>query len=103
MMEERSTMKLRATGRSVMPHPSAATRRPGARVSFAADTDIEASQDAPRFVKGERVRHGRFGSGTIAELSGVGRETKVTIDFDDESVGRKRLVVAYAGLERGWD
>jgi DNA helicase-2/ATP-dependent DNA helicase PcrA len=103
MMEERSTMKLRATGRSVMPHPSAATRRPGARVSFAADTEVEASQDTPRFVKGERVRHGRFGSGTIAELSGVGRETKVTIDFDDESVGRKRLVVAYAGLERGWD
>jgi len=103
MLEERSTMKLRATGRSVMPHPSAATRRPGARVSFAADTDVEVSQDAPRFVKGERVRHGRFGSGTIAELSGVGRDTKVTIDFDDDAVGRKRLVVAYAGLERGWD
>ena len=103
MLEERSTIKLRATGRSVMPHASAATRRPGARVSFAPETDVEVSQDAPRFVKGERVRHGRFGSGTITELSGVGRDTKVTIDFDDESVGRKRLVVAYAGLERGWD
>ena len=103
LMEERSTYKLRATGRSVMPHQSAAMRRPGSRVSFVADTDVEASQDAPRFVKGERVRHARFGSGTIAELSGVGRDTKVTIDFDDESVGRKRLVVAYAGLERGWD
>jgi DNA helicase-2/ATP-dependent DNA helicase PcrA len=103
LMEERSTYKLRATGRSVMPHPSAATRRPGSRVSFAPDTEVEASQDAPRFVKGERVRHARFGSGTIAELSGVGRDTKVTIDFDDETVGRKRLVVAYAGLERGWD
>ena len=103
MLEERSTLKLRATGRSVMPHPSAATRRPGARVTFAPETDVDASQDAPRFVKGERVRHSRFGSGTIAELSGVGRDTKVTIDFDDESVGRKRLVVAYAGLERGWD
>jgi DNA helicase II / ATP-dependent DNA helicase PcrA len=103
MLEERSTIKLRATGRSVMPHPSAATRRPGTRVSFAADTDVDASQDAPRFVKGERVKHSRFGSGTIAELSGAGRDTKVTIDFDDESVGRKRLVVAYAGLERGWD
>jgi len=103
MLEERSTMKLRATGRSVMPHQSAAARRPGARVSFAPEADVDASQDAPRFVKGERVRHGRFGSGTIAELSGVGRDTKVTIDFDDETVGRKRLVVQYAGLERGWD
>jgi DNA helicase-2/ATP-dependent DNA helicase PcrA len=103
MLEERSTFKLRATGRSVMPHPSAATRRPGSRVTFAPDTDVDTSQDMPRFVKGEREKHGRFGSGTIAELSGVGRDTKVTIDFDDESVGRKRLVVAYAGLERGWD
>jgi len=25
------------------------------------------------------------------------------VDFDDEEVGRKRLVVAYAGLERDWE
>ena len=80
------------------------TRRiPGRRISPDEESEADVSQDAPRFVKGERVRHGRFGSGTIAELSGVGRDTKVTIDFDDEAVGRKRLVVAYAGLERGWD
>jgi DNA helicase-2/ATP-dependent DNA helicase PcrA len=46
------------------------------------------------------VRHARFGSGAIADHTGVGRDTKVTIDFDDEMIGRKRLVVAYAGLER---
>jgi DNA helicase-2/ATP-dependent DNA helicase PcrA len=63
--------------------------------------DEDVSQDAPRFVKGERVRHARFGSGTIYELTGVGKETKVTVDFDDEAIGRKRLVVAFAGLERG--
>jgi DNA helicase-2/ATP-dependent DNA helicase PcrA len=103
MLEERSTLKLRATGRSVMPHQSAAVRRPGSRVSFGADTEVEASQDSPRFVKGERVRHARFGSGTISELSGVGRDTKVTIDFDDETVGRKTLVVAQANLERAVD
>ena len=61
----------------------------------------EESQDAPLFAPGVRVRHAKFGEGTIAELSGTGREAKVTIDFDDETVGRKRLVVAYAGLERG--
>ncbi len=59
------------------------------------------SQDAPIFAAGARVRHAKFGEGTIAELSGIGRDAKVTIDFDDEAVGRKRLVVAYAGLERG--
>ena len=63
----------------------------------------EVSQDLPAFAKGERVRHRTFGSGIIAELAGAGRDTKVTVDFDDESVGRKRLVVAFAGLERDFD
>ncbi|MEY4008143.1 MAG: hypothetical protein RLZZ467_1210, partial [Gemmatimonadota bacterium] len=63
----------------------------------------EASQDLPAFIPGERVRHGRFGSGTIAEVSGSGKDAKVTVDFDDETVGRKRLVIAFAGLERGFD
>ena len=61
------------------------------------------SQDAPTFAIGERVRHAKFGSGTIAELTGSGRDAKVRIDFDDEDVGRKTLVVAQAKLERGWD
>ncbi len=105
LVEQRSTIRLRATGRAVLPQ-SAAMRRPGepvVRRSSRWDPDIDASQDAPRFVKGERVKHPRFGSGTVMELSGTGRETKVTVDFDDEEVGRKRLVVAYAGLERDWE
>ena len=105
LIEQRATVRLRATGRGVLPQ-SAAMRRPGepvVRRSARWDPDIDASQDAPRFVKGERVRHARFGTGTVMELSGTGKETKVTIDFDDDEVGRKRLVVAYAGLERGWE
>ncbi|HTL95924.1 MAG TPA: UvrD-helicase domain-containing protein [Gemmatimonadaceae bacterium] len=105
LVEQRATIRLRATGRAVLPQ-SAALRRPGepvVRRSARWDPDIDASQDAPRFVKGERVKHPRFGSGTVMELSGTGRETKVTVDFDDEAVGRKRLVVAYAGLERDWE
>ncbi len=62
-----------------------------------------ASQDTPRYVKGERVHHRRFGSGTITDISGSGRELKATVEFDDEEVGRKQLLVAYAGLERGWE
>jgi DNA helicase-2/ATP-dependent DNA helicase PcrA len=63
----------------------------------------EASQDTPRFVKGERVRHRRFGSGTIQGLSGAGRDLKVAVAFDDTEVGVKNLLIAYAGLEREWE
>jgi DNA helicase-2/ATP-dependent DNA helicase PcrA len=65
--------------------------------------DEEASQDLPNFVRGERVAHAKFGSGSIAEVSGSGKDAKVTVDFDDEEIGRKRLVIAFAGLTRGLD
>ena len=63
----------------------------------------ETSQDTPRYVKGERVRHRRFGSGTIQGLTGTGRDLKVSVAFDDAEVGVKQLLVAYAGLEREWE
>jgi DNA helicase-2/ATP-dependent DNA helicase PcrA len=61
------------------------------------------SQDTPRYVKGERVRHRKFGAGIIRGLAGVGRDLKVVVEFDDEAVGTKHLLVAYAGLERDWE
>ena len=64
-------------------------------------TEAELSQDEPRYVKGERIKHKLFGDGSIAELSGVGREVKAVIDFDDETVGRKTIKLAYTTLERG--
>ena len=58
------------------------------------------NQDTPRFVKGERVVHPTFGSGSVVEISGFGRDIKVTIDFDQ--AGRKKLLLRYAELERDW-
>ncbi len=60
--------------------------------------DYSDAQDAPRFVKGERVRHPQFGRGIIRELSGFGGDLKAVIDF--ESVGRKKVVVRYANLQK---
>jgi DNA helicase-2/ATP-dependent DNA helicase PcrA len=74
---------------------------PSAHQSASAPEEV--SQDTPRYVKGERVRHRRFGSGTIRGLVGTGRDLKVSVAFDDEEVGIKQLLVAYAGLEREWE
>ncbi|HSA57628.1 MAG TPA: UvrD-helicase domain-containing protein [Gemmatimonadaceae bacterium] len=105
LLREQATMRLRGSGR-FLDRPTPASRRPGTPVARRAPIPFEEeelSQDTPSFVQGERVRHPRFGAGTIADLAGHGRDTKVTIDFDDESIGRKRLVVAFAALERGVD
>jgi DNA helicase-2/ATP-dependent DNA helicase PcrA len=77
--------------------------QPAYRPAEVPASDAESSQDTPRFVKGERVRHRRFGGGTIQGLSGTGRDLKVSVKFDDEEVGVKQLLVAYAGLEREWE
>ena len=95
----------RAARRSDSPMRSGAgagwSDRPSPRPS---DTPAEEpSQDTPRYVKGERVRHRRFGSGTIQGLTGTGRDLKVSVAFDDAEVGVKNLLVAYAGLERDWE
>jgi DNA helicase II / ATP-dependent DNA helicase PcrA len=76
---------------------------PSYRRTVVPSEDIDPSQDTPRYVKGERVRHRRFGSGTIRGLSGVGRDLKVSVVFDDAEIGEKQLLVAYAGLEREWE
>jgi len=62
--------------------------------------DAEFNQDLPRFVKGERVAHPTFGSGTVLEVSGFGPDLKVTVNFD--SVGRKKLLARYADLEKDY-
>ena len=47
------------------------------------------------------MAHATFGSGSVVEVTGFGKDTKVTVDFDQ--VGRKKLLVRYARLEKDWD
>jgi DNA helicase-2/ATP-dependent DNA helicase PcrA len=99
-----STMGRGAPGREMGFSGAYASRRTHEVPSWRRATPIaeaELSQDEPRYVKGERVKHKLFGDGSIAELSGVGREVKAVIDFDDETVGRKTIKLAYTTLERG--
>ncbi|HZS58320.1 MAG TPA: UvrD-helicase domain-containing protein [Gemmatimonadaceae bacterium] len=120
MLETKETIRARSEGRSAFAtfgqndfgdsqtyRPS--IRRPGNPVSISrygptrfAD-EAEVSQDTPTYRVGERVKHKTFGSGVIAEMTGSGRELKVRIDFDNPEIGRKTLVAAQAGLERGWE
>jgi ATP-dependent DNA helicase UvrD/PcrA len=115
IIEERRTTSLWAPDWGVGQRGGGAAgqwTRAGARESFASSGSAdplarvpadEPSQDSPRYVKGERVRHRRFGSGTIRGLTGSGRDLKVSVAFDDEQIGMKQLLVAYAGLERDWE
>ncbi len=120
LTQQRQTMRVRSSGRSMMGMmrneapawlggedmsiggPRAASRRPGMAIDFGRNgiADEDVSQDAADIAIGARVKHRKFGSGTIVDVAGSGRETKAKVDFDDESIGRKTLVVAQANLER---
>ena len=106
LRDERMTERLRLATHST-PHRGRQERRPtwrreeeDASQEPEMDTDAALNQDGPRYVKGERVVHKTFGSGSVVEISGFGRDLKVTVDFDD--AGPKKLLVRYAGLERDW-
>jgi DNA helicase-2/ATP-dependent DNA helicase PcrA len=46
---------------------------------------------------GQRVRHARFGEGTVLNMEGQGGSARVQVNF--ETAGSKWLVLAYAGLQ----
>ena len=46
---------------------------------------------------GARVRHSKYGVGTIIEIEGDGEERKLTVSFQD--YGAKKLVERYANLQ----
>jgi len=106
IVEERSTTPswrpMRGSGGAMAPRvsrPRGAAARRLPELGF----PEEVSQDAPRYVTGERVRHRKFGGGIVRAVSGEGRDLRVSVDFDDPDIGTKQLLVAYAGLERDWE
>ncbi len=63
----------------------------------------ESAKPAPapveaRFRAGDRVRHARFGEGTVISTELTGQDEEVTVAFEDKGV--KRLMVSFANLEK---
>jgi DNA helicase-2/ATP-dependent DNA helicase PcrA len=111
LLESRSTQRSRAgyqtgfgagfrTNRGRSPVRTPEGNKAGKGWDVEASLDVEYNQDLPRFVKGERVAHPTFGSGTVMEISGFGPDLKVTVNFD--SVGKKKLLARYADLEKDY-
>jgi DNA helicase-2/ATP-dependent DNA helicase PcrA len=117
MLDERRTIKVRASGRLAYSRDSMsrdAARDPYSPTPWRGGTtrrahDVPAWRVAPKpadepetlYAKGERVHHKLFGGGRIEEVSGTGRDVKAVIEFDDANVGRKTIKLAYTTLERG--
>jgi DNA helicase-2/ATP-dependent DNA helicase PcrA len=55
-------------------------------------------EDTGEIFIGMRVRHAKFGVGAVRKIEGMGDDQKVIVWFN--SVGPKKLLVRFAGLER---
>ncbi len=62
------------------------------------DTKKPSVSSGEVYKEGERIRHRKFGDGTIIEAKAVGADTFLRVNFD--SVGEKKLMAAYVKLER---
>ncbi|MCF2553883.1 DNA helicase PcrA [Faecalicatena contorta] len=54
--------------------------------------------DGPGYGVGDRVRHMKFGEGTVTAIVEGGRDYEVTVDFD--SAGTKKMFATFARLEK---
>ena len=76
--------------------PSPFAEGDGAEESF--EEEVRVVPDAEEGLRiGTRVRHVRFGVGTVRRLEGAGDNRKVTVYFN--TVGPKKLLLKFAGLE----
>ncbi len=76
-------------------HPSHSPQAEPASAHPAVEDSFEEVFD-PELMVGRRVHHPSFGQGQILATEGVGAMMKVTVLF--ETVGRKKLMAAYANL-----
>lgn len=58
----------------------------------------ETAADGENFLPGDRIRHRKFGDGTVLEAKAVGSDTFLRVKFD--TVGEKKLMAAYVKLEK---
>jgi DNA helicase-2/ATP-dependent DNA helicase PcrA len=102
LREDRRSDRLRLVSHSTPHREHRGGGREASYTQYEPDYESDASlnQDVPRYVKGERVAHQTFGSGSVVEVSGFGRDLRVLVNFDES--GPKKLLVRYANLERDW-
>ena len=91
---DRITSRRRAADWSDWAHREWADEPGGLMYDYTDSQDVSVM---PELAEGIRVRHPRFGTGTVVSLDGFGADLKALIEFDEE--GPKKVVVKYANLE----
>ena len=65
--------------------------------TFTAPKKAEPEKDLPDYAVGDKVKHRKFGIGTVVSAQSMGRDVLLRIDFPE---GEKKLLAAYAPIEK---
>lgn len=63
---------------------------------------VKPPADEPSFnyVSGDRVKHRKFGTGTVISAQNMGKDCLVIVEFDDLEIGTKKMMAAYANFTK---
>lgn len=89
------TNEMEMSDRKVIVKPSPSLKK----ISVSKDSlsDVASDMGTAYYKTGQKVRHSRFGIGTVISCSGDGDNARATIEF--ENIGEKQLLLKYAKLE----
>ena len=81
------------------PYASKTSGTPSSTPTFGKAFTVEKPKNLD-YSEGDRVHHMRFGDGTVKAITDGGKDFEVTVEFDRETVGTRKMFASFAKLKK---
>ena len=81
------------------PYASGTSAAPKTTPTFGKAFTVEKPKSLD-YSEGDRVRHMRFGDGTVKTIADGGKDFEVTVDFDNAAIGTRKMFASFARLKK---
>ena len=81
------------------PYASKTSGTPSSTPAFGKAFTVEKPKNLD-YSEGDRVHHMRFGDGTVKAITDGGKDFEVTVEFDRETVGTRKMFASFAKLKK---
>ena len=81
------------------PYASKTSGTPSSTPAFGKAFTVEKPKNLD-YSEGDRVHHMRFGDGTVKAITDGGKDFEVTVEFDREAIGTRKMFASFAKLKK---
>ena len=81
------------------PYVSKTSGTPSSTPAFGKAFTVEKPKNLD-YSEGDRVHHMRFGDGTVKAITDGGKDFEVTVEFDREAIGTRKMFASFAKLKK---